>query len=302
MLKPLFKWTGGKNRMMKKYDTDFWPDRQVSVFVDAFYGGGAVTHWAWEKYSNAHFVINDANEELIQLYTMLRDETEAFIEEVANLEQNYLKVDHTDNAERKVFYNKVKMDYIDHWKTMGDLRESATLYFLMKTSFNGWWKVYNYSHGRYATPPGTVHHKEYFIDKELLRTTANFLNERVTLMCGDFENVKTFADTTDASNTYFYFDPPYRDSTTKYTTDGFDDTDQIRLCELMQYCDMKGGMVSMSNKEIGDGFWYNHVGNMEILEYDAKYTAGRGTTTNDVKEVLIRNFASKQSPLTNLFE
>ena len=57
----------------------------------------------------------------------------------------------------------------------------------------------------------------------------------------------------------------------------------------------------MSNKEIGHGFWHDHVGNMEILEYDAKYTAGRGTTTNDVKEVLIRNFEISQGPLSTLF-
>jgi DNA adenine methylase len=184
---------------------------------------------------------------------------------------------------------------------MGKLKESATLYFLMKTSFNGWWKVYNYSRGRYSTPPGTVHQKEEFIDKELLRDTAEFLRERVTLMCGDFENVQRYADIETVGNTYFYFDPPYRDSSTKYTAEGFDDKDQIRLCELMQYCDMKGGMVSMSNKEIGDGFWYDHVGNMDILEYDAKYTAGRGTTTNDVKEVFIRNFEISQGPLSTLF-
>ena len=301
MIKPLFKWTGGKNRMMKKYGADFWPNKDVQIFVDAFYGGGAVTHWAWEKYPNAHFVINDANKELIQLYTMLRDETESFISHVAAIENDFLSIPPSQKEGRKAFYNGVKLSYINHWETMGKLKESATLYFLMKTSFNGWWKVYNYSHGRYATPPGTVHQKEEFIDKELLRDTAEFLRERVTLMCGDFENVQRYADIETVGNTYFYFDPPYRDSSTKYTTDGFDDTDQIRLCELMQYCDMKGGMVSMSNKEIGDGFWHDHVGNMEILEYDAKYTAGRGTTTNDVKEVLIRNFEISQGPLSTLF-
>ena len=58
----------------------------------------------------------------------------------------------------------------------------------------------------------------------------------------------------------------------------------------MQYCDMHGAAVSMSNKDIGDGFWEHQLGNMEILEYDVKYTAGRGTTVNEVKEVLIRNF------------
>ena len=58
---------------------------------------------------------------------------------------------------------------------------------------------------------------------------------------------------------------------------------------------------SMSNKEIGDGFWQHHLGNMDILEYEAKYTAGRGVTTNDVKEILVRNFAGKLTNISRVF-
>ena len=296
MIQPLFKWTGGKNRMRKKYGVDFWPDEDFSVFVDAFYGGGAVTHWVAEKYPNVDFIINDANTELVELYRQLRDSPEAFIDIVNTLEETYLFIDHEDNKQRKAYYNTIKLEYIDGY---GDpVKDAASLFFMMKINFNGWWKVYNYSKGMYATPPGTVHHKEPFIDKGLLRATSAFFRNRViNIQNGDFATIMPPTD----SKAYLYFDPPYRDSTTVYTTDGFDDKDQIRLCEFMQYCDTLGHMVSMSNKEIGDGFWQHHLGNMDILEYEAKYTAGRGVTTNDVKEILVRNFAGKLTNISRLF-
>ena len=302
MLKPLFKWTGGKNRMFKKYGANFWPDREVNLFVDSFYGGGAVTHWAAEKYPNAEFIINDANTELVNLYKQLRDNTEACCDAVQKMEEAYLKVPADDKLSRKKFYNKYKMLYID-WvhESPRDhtVDEFATLYFLMKTSFNGWWKVYNYSKGRYSTPPGTVHHTKPFIDYDLLKDTAHFFRERVRdIFNKDFQTV---LPKTDLETTYFYFDPPYRDSSTIYTDDGFDDNDQIRLCEFMQYLSTHNAMVSMSNKEIGDGFWRHHLGNMETLVYDVKYTAGRGTTVNNVCEVLIRNFETEKVGLESLF-
>ena len=295
MLKPLFKWTGGKNRMKKKYGSNFWPKQDFKLFVDAFYGGGAVTHWVADKYPNVEFIINDQNTELVNLYKNLRDNLYWFSESVAELEFEYLQIDADDNVARKAYYNHIKMRYIDN-KNMRPTEESALLYFLMKTSFNGWWKVYNYSQGRYSTPPGTVHHKKPFIDYELLKETSEFFNERVMHINNyDFHHTAMFAN----SETYFYFDPPYRDSSTVYTDEGFNDTDQIRLCDFMQYCDMHGAAVSMSNKDIGDGFWEHQLGNMEILEYDVKYTAGRGTTVNEVKEVLIRNF--KPSKIGTVF-
>ena len=268
--------------MKNKYGYNFYPETDFKIFVDAFYGGGAVTHWVADKYPNVEFVINDQNTELVNLYKTLRDEPESFYDVVSQLEFDYLLTDAEDKVARKAYYNRIKMQYIEAKNF-----DAAMLYFLMKTSFNGWWKVYNYSNGRYSTPPGTVHHTKPFIDFDLLKETSKFFNERVLQINNfDFQRHAEFAD----SDTYYYFDPPYRDSTTVYTDDGFDDTDQIRLCDFMQYCDMHGAAVSMSNKDVGDGFWEHHLGNMEILEYDVKYTAGRGTTVNEVKEVLIRNF------------
>ena len=57
----------------------------------------------------------------------------------------------------------------------------------------------------------------------------------------------------------------------------------------------------MSNREVGDGFWKEQIPDMEVLLFDAQYTAAHGPTTIDAQEVLIRNFKSEQSALEALF-
>ena len=47
----------------------------------------------------------------------------------------------------------------------------------------------------------------------------------------------------------------------------------------------------ISYQELLDSFWDKHFGSgYKIHDMDAKYTAGRGTSTIDVKEVLVTNF------------
>jgi DNA adenine methylase len=308
ILKPLFKWTGGKTKMRGLYGDDFFPERQFNRFIDCFYGGGSITHWILEKYPQTEFVINDQNRELIQMYETLRDHSDVFIEEVQKLEKPYIDItipfdknvsyNTTEQyLKRHEYYTKIKLSYINDYIEMGKIKESAYLYFLMKTSFNGWWKTYLYSNGRYSTAPGLLNEKDKVIDVELLKNHSTFFNEQCIILNGDFEDTKKFI----TSDTYIYFDPPYRDSTTNYTSEGFNDTHQMRLCEYFKYADSMGAMASLSNKEIGDGFFETNLPNFDIKLYDVSYTAGYGTSTSKVKECLVRNFTSTNTPLNELF-
>ena len=69
-MKPLFKWTGGKGRLLSKYtDANFFPDAsQFDVFVDLFCGSGATFLWVAERYPDKKLIINDLNTELITMY------------------------------------------------------------------------------------------------------------------------------------------------------------------------------------------------------------------------------------------
>lgn len=297
-LKPLFKWTGGKNRMRDKYDGLFLPTRKFSRFIDCFYGAGAVSHWVLDEFPDTEFIINDFNTEMIELYRVLAKQPDDFIDKTVKLEEKFLTIDGTQP--RKDFYNELKMAHINDYEQQGELITAVNLHFMMKINFNGWWKIYNYSNGRYATPPGVVDKKKAFIDIENLRNTSEFLREQCIILNGDFEVVRPYVN----KDSFVYFDPPYRDSTTEYTDDGFDESDQIRLCNFFKECvNEHGAICSLSNKEIGDGFFEEHLDQYNLHKMGVKYTAGRGTTTNDVQEILVTSYESmKRCSLESFFE
>lgn len=78
-LKPLVKWVGGKRQLLPQIHAAL-PQQGYSTYFEPFFGGGAVL-WslAPEK-----AVVNDLNMELINLYTVVRDDVEALIAELQN--------------------------------------------------------------------------------------------------------------------------------------------------------------------------------------------------------------------------
>jgi DNA adenine methylase len=283
--------------MKDKYVDIFFPEKKFDTFIDCFFGAGAISHWILDRYPETNFIINDFNTELIQLYRTLATEPEKFIEKTKDIEHEYIS--QPSDEERKKFYNVLKMRHVNDFSSMSDVDIAAGLFFMLKTNFNGWWKIYGYSNGRYATPPGVMKHTKPFIDYENVKNNAEFLATKCTILNGDFEGVRPHV--TDSS--FVYFDPPYRDSTTHYTEDGFNDEDQIRLCKFFDECSKKGALAALSNKEIGDGFFESHLGGYSLNKMDVKYTAGRGTTTNSVAEILVTNFKpEKTMTLAAFFE
>ncbi len=160
---------------------------------------------------------------------------------------------------------------------------------MMRINFNGIWKGYEICNGRYSTPPGTLTQKEKFFDVEHIRKFKKFL-DKCEIRSDDFGSLVEYQK----PGTYYYADPPYRDSVVVYDGE-FSENDQKRLVNFLKQCDNKGCWVSESNKEIGDSFWSNNFGDKyHIHEVSAKYTAGRGTSTHDVTEVLVTNFSNNQ--------
>ena len=74
-MKPLFKWTGGKNRLLDKYTgVSFFPESEkFGTFVDLFCGSCATSIWVAERYPDKNLIINDLNTELITMYLHIRN-------------------------------------------------------------------------------------------------------------------------------------------------------------------------------------------------------------------------------------
>lgn len=272
-MKPLFKWTGSKQRMAKQYAEKFYPDN-VTRYVDLFCGGLTNLLWVAERYPDAELVINDFNSELVLLYRNLKEKPDAVIEIWRQCVKEWLS---KTPEERKAYYYDLREIYCH--TEQEDYIYSGLLMFMLQVNFNGMWKAYKKCNERYSTPPGTCLQKEGFFDETNIRQVAKLL-QRCEILNESFENVPL------RDGDFVYADPPYRDSIVLYQG-GFSEDHQIQLAEVLM---SHKGDFAYSNKDIHDGFYEKHFDGACIHDMTAKYTAGRGTSTLDVSEVLITNF------------
>ena len=155
-MKPLYIWAGGKNKMIPKYELDPGiPLSGYDTYVEPFFGGGAMMIYIYKNNPSVQkFVMNDINAEIVGLYRAIKSDPHAFVNRMDTLEQQYLPL---AKADRKKFYYALREQYTKHWTQWNSTEESATLYFLMKTGFNGIWQTTQTSNGRYATPVSYTH-------------------------------------------------------------------------------------------------------------------------------------------------
>ena len=273
---PMFKWTGSKQRMLEQYAPHFFPDGAFTRVGDLFAGGLTNSLWVYEKYPDKEFVLNDWNGELVLLYATLADNADEVIAEWFKCVQRWLSLEPVD---RKQYYYELREIYCLQNEGKSDVYLSALLLFMLQVNFNGMLKAYKKCNERYSTPPGTCLQKQQFFDVNKITRVANFL-KNATICNGDFASVNI------KEGDWLYADPPYRDSVVLYQG-GFNDDDQVRLARFLTE---SGCKFAYSNKDIGDGFYERNFEGCNVLEMSAKYTAGRGTSTLDVTEVLVTNY------------
>ncbi|MBS5826393.1 MAG: Dam family site-specific DNA-(adenine-N6)-methyltransferase [Actinomyces sp.] len=270
-LKPFYMWAGGKSRLLKHYEDKFPSLSHYSNYVEPFFGGGAVFCNLYNQYAEANpelgFIINDVNSELAGILRALKTDTACFIEAVDALTDEYLAIEGKER--RKSFYYEKRREY---WKT----QDSALLYFLMRTGFNGIWQTNKEGGGLFATPAGLLNHKakEQVFQEPLLLAWADAL-QRTEINSTDYKQVLV------PDGSFVYCDPPYRGSFTSYGTD-FDDEHQKQLCEWMEMLvHDKNCAVAMSNRTVDDDNFFEEIlsTNWRFHYFDVTYTAGRRLRT-----------------------
>ena len=273
--------------MIPKYkESPSIPVDGYTTYVEPFFGGGAMMIWVKENCPNVKkYVLNDVKEELVGIYTAIKNDLDLFLLRMDQLSQQYLPLNKTD---RKTFYYNLREEYTQNWKQWTPTEESATLYFLMKTAFNGIWQETKTSNGRFATPSGLLDHKTKVYDKDNVLEWHHFL-QNVDIRCGDWKTACSNIN----DRAFYFMDPPYRDSFTSYG-EGFTDQDQEDLIDFCVQQDLKGNYVFYCNRDdADDGFFDSHRKQLERKNYDIKYTAGRrkktdtGHEAKQAKEILL---------------
>ncbi len=243
--RPFVKWVGGKaqllNEIKQSLPVDF-ETRENIVYVEPFVGGGAVLFCIMQEFPNiTNAVINDINSELICTYRIVKTQVDELINTLQGISNEYLSL---NQEERKRYFTQKRS--IFNTRNISDIETAALFIFLNRTCFNGLYRVnskgkFNVPHGRYANPK--------ICDEDNLLKTSHLLRN-VDILCGDFTQTIDYA----GQNTLFYLDPPYRplsntSSFTSYSTDGFNDSDQIRLRDFCDEISRCGSMFVASNSD-----------------------------------------------------
>lgn len=298
-----FKWAGSKNKMFKKYyDCGFFPKEEPTTFVDMFSGSACVSLWVKKNYPSTKIIINDKCDELMQMFQSMQSATYATFEKEY---MNHVKngYDNKSVEYRKEYYFDLRNQYTHGYNSMTKTEQSAALFYMLQTGFNGIWQTSKNFNFRYATSPGimTWKYPGKVFDLDRIRKFAQFI-DTCSITLDDYKKTAKYAK----KGTWFYADPPYRASKAKYKSAGdFTDTHHEELCSFLNDAHKKGCKVTLSNREIINEDWIPtsediDVGwfsdkfgdDFNVVYHKVKYTAGRHNRGAGARstEVLIRNY------------
>ena len=196
-------------------------------------GGGAVL---FERQPQTA-IVNDFNSELINCYTVVRDNPDELLIAVAK---------HPNTSEH--YYQVREMDRNPKFALMTPLDRAARLIYLNKTCYNGLFRVN--SQGQFNVPYGDYKNPA-IADPAIILAVSRYLNRaKVTFRNDDFADAVTDARKGD----FVYFDPPYDPVTdpasfTGYTLEGFNRDGQRRLKELCDTLTVRGVNLLVSNSD-----------------------------------------------------
>ncbi|HBY19997.1 MAG: modification methylase [Clostridiales bacterium GWE2_32_10] len=272
LAQPVLKWVGGKRQLLPEIKKHI--PKNVTTYYEPFVGGGAVLF----DIQPTKVVINDINEELINLYKVVKDDVEILIEELKK---------HKNESE--YFYQIRNLDRDnDVYQRMSEVEKAARILYLNKTCYNGLFRVNNA--GEFNTPFGKYTNPNIVNDITLRAVNKYFNKTQIEFRNCDFEDAVRGI----RKGNFVYFDPPYdpvSDSSnfTGYTKGGFDKEQQIRLKKLCDKLHSKGIKFLLSNS--ATDFIKDLYKDYTIEIVNAKRAINsNGNKRGEVAEVLVKNY------------
>ena len=266
---PIVKWVGGKRQLMFELLKNM--PKSYNRYFEPFIGGGALFFEL--QPSNAY--ISDMNEELINLYNVVKNDVYELIEELKKHE-----------ISKEYFMNIRNIDRTKNYKKWSNIQKASRFIYLNRTCFNGMYRVN--SKGEFNVPFGNYKNPR-IIDERNLINCSNLL-QKTEIRNTDFSEILNYVQNGD----FVYFDPPYvplneTSSFTSYTKDGFDIDMQFKLREVCDELDSRGVkfMLSNSDTKFVNELYENY--NIKKVFASRQINAnpnGRGKIT----EVLVKNY------------
>ena len=267
--RPFIKWAGGKGRLLDQL-TSRLPDSYQRYF-EPFVGGGAL----FFHLEPAQATLSDTNAELINCYTVIRDNVDELI---LSLGQH--------RYEREYYYALRNIDRASEYASWTSIERASRLIYLNKTCYNGLYRVN--SHGQFNVPFGR-YDDPTIVDEENLRTCSEMLQD-IELVVEPFTDVLNRADKGD----FIYFDPPYvplsqTASFTSYTQEGFALRDHFTLFKVCKELDARGAFFSLTNSYTTLALDLYRSFDIEIISANRAINS-KSTGRGPQREVIVRNY------------
>lgn len=279
MATPILKWAGGKRQLLQAIKETFG-DLELGNhrYYEPFFGGGALFFDLNPKKAN----LNDINEELMNVYKIVRDDVDNLI-----IELEKLKETHSEEQ----YYKIRELDRSDVFLQLDKVYKAARTIYLNKTCFNGLYRVN--SKGFFNTPSGKYKNPTLYAEANL-RDISKMLSRRtISLTCKSYEDSVKFA----RKNSIIYFDPPYdyenEGGFVSYSKQGFNQDDLRNLKLVSDKLVDKGCIVLLSNNDtpfVRELFEGDHRYQIEYVfrEIDARRSINcNGRNRKNGKEVII---------------
>ena len=266
---PIVKWVGGKRQLMFELLKNL--PKSYNRYFEPFIGGGELFFEL--QPDNAY--ISDMNEELINLYFVVRDSVDELVHDLNKHEIS------------KEYFLKIRnLDRMEKYFKLSNVERASRFIYLNRTCFNGMYRVN--SKGEFNVPFGNYKNPRIIDENNLLNCSE--LLKKTEIKCADFSEIIHKVQKGD----FVYFDPPYvplneTSSFTSYTKDGFDIDMQFKLRDVCDELDSMGVkfMLSNSDTKLVNELYVNY--NIKKVFASRQINAnanGRGKIT----EVLVKNY------------
>lgn len=231
LIVPFLKWVGGKRQLIPEIKKMLPKGIANRPYYEPFIGGGALLFDLQPKQA----VINDYNEELINVYCVIRDNPNELIEDLKK---------HKNTAE--YFYEIRSLDRLPLFNNLTKVERASRIIYLNKTCYNGLYRVNNA--GEFNSPFGKYKNPN-IINEPVIKAVSKYLNlNQIQISNSDYEVILRDIP----ANSFVYLDPPYHpvsetSNFTGYIQGGWNESEQLRLRDVCNKLNANGVKFLLSN-------------------------------------------------------
>lgn len=196
------RWAGSKKRIVNQLFNYFPNDKEY--YIEPFLGSGTVLLNILDRKEDFGFkkyYVNDANDNIINFYKSLKENNSKTVSSIKRIVNKYNSL--KNESEKESMYYEIREKYNSN--SINENTKNIYFYFLMKTGFNGVYRVN--SNGKFNVPFGR---------KNAIPCNYDCLkNIEKEIKNVEFysEDYKQFLDNANKkgilNKSFIYFDPPY---------------------------------------------------------------------------------------------